>query len=144
VDVTEKILLIDDETDFLDVMQERLAIHGVDADTSESAEEALKKIETQIYDAVILDLKMPGMDGIEALKRIRDRHPELQVILLTGHASVEKCIEAMKSGAMDFILKPADLKILQKKIRDAKAQKMLIVKKMETDNVLAAIKRYGI
>ena len=142
--MTEKILIVDDETDFLAVMRERLAMRGVEADISESAEDALKKIEEQLYDAVILDLKMPGMDGIEALKLIRERRPELQVILLTGHATVEKCIEAMKSGAMDFVLKPADLEKLQEKIRDAKNKKMLIVEKMEKDKVIDAIKRYGI
>jgi DNA-binding NtrC family response regulator len=141
--MTDKILIVDDETDFLEIMRERLAIRGVDADTSASAEDALKKIENRLYDAVILDLKMPGMDGIEALKLIRARRPELQVILLTGYATVEKCIEAMKSGAMDFIQKPADLEILQNKIKDAKTQKMLIVKRMEKDKVMAAIKRYG-
>jgi len=141
--MTEKILIVDDEKDFLDVISERLASRGIDADTSESAEEAISKIENHIYDAVILDLKMPGIDGIEALKLIREKRPELQVILLTGHATVEKGIEAMKSGAMDFIEKPADLESLRKKIMAAKDQKMLILEKMRKEQVVDALKRYG-
>ena len=142
--MTEKILIVDDETDFLEVMRERLATRGIDADTSESADEALEKIESENYDAVILDLKMPGIDGIEALKAIRERRPELQVILLTGHATIEKCTEALKSGAMDFVEKPADLETLRKKIMDAKHKKMIVVEKMDKDRVVDAIKRYGI
>ena len=141
--MTEKILIVDDEKGFLEVMRERLATRGIDADTSESAEEALSKIESQIYDAVILDLKMPGIDGMAALKLIREKRPELQVILLTGHATVEKGIEAMKSGAMDFIEKPADLESLRKKIMDAKNQRMLVVEKMREDKIADTLKRYG-
>ena len=141
--MSERILIVDDETEFLEVIRERLATRGIEADTSESAEEALAKIETQIYDAVILDLQMPGIDGIEALKLIREKRPELQVILLTGHATVEKGIEAMKSGAMDFIEKPADLESLRKKIMAAKDQKMLILEKTRNEQVVDALKRFG-
>ena len=141
--MTEKILIVDDETEFLEVIRERLATRGIEADTSKSAEEALVKIESQIYDAVILDLQMPGLDGIEALKLIREKRPELQVILLTGHATVKKGIEAMKSGAMDFIEKPADLESLRKKIMAAKNQKMLILEKTRNEQVVDALKRYG-
>ena len=141
--MTDKILIVDDETDFLDIMRERLSARGVDADTSDNAKDALTKIGKKSYDAVILDLKMPGIDGLEALKLIREKRPEVQVILLTGHANLQKAIEAIKTGAMDFIEKPADLETLREKIKDAKEKKMLILEKMEKDQVMDAIKKYG-
>ena len=140
----EKILLVDDETDFLDVMSERLASRGIDVATSASAEEALHRIGNELFDAVILDLQMPGMDGLEALKQMKKKRPELQVILLTGHATVEKGVEAIKLGAMDLIEKPADLESLKEKIKKAKQQKMLIVEKANEEKIMDALKRYGV
>ena len=128
----DKVLLVDDEVDFLEIMEERLSARGVDVVISESAEDALKRIDTGIFDVVILDLQMPGMNGLEVLKRIKTRHPEIQVILLTGHATIEKGIEAMKMGAMDFLEKPADLDKLTAIIKKAQARKMVILEhKME-------------
>jgi DNA-binding NtrC family response regulator len=77
----------------------------------------LKISEEQTFDAIVLDLMMPEMDGIEVLKNIKAKHPEMQVILLTGHGTVEKGVEAMRLGAMDFIEKPADLETLTEKIK---------------------------
>jgi DNA-binding NtrC family response regulator len=142
--MTDRILLVDDEPEFLEVMRERLENRDIIVDTSDSAEDAFQKIQSQLYDAVILDLKMPGIDGIQALTTIREKRPELQVILLTGHATIEKGIEAMKSGAMDFIEKPADLEILREKIKDAKNKKMMILEKTEKDKVIDALRRYGV
>jgi len=141
--MTEKVLLVDDEEDFLEVMGERLSSRGIDVTTSTSAEEALELIEVDIYDAVILDLQMPVMDGIDTLKKIKKRHPEIQVILLTGHATVKKGVEAMKLGAMDFVEKPADLEVLSEKIKKAYKKKMLIVDKANKKRVIDALKRYG-
>ncbi len=130
--MSEKILLVDDERDFLDVMSERIEARGMQVTTAESAVEALKEVESAGFDAIILDLMMPGMDGLETLKAIKKKNPDLQVILLTGHATVEKGVEAMKLGAMDFIEKPADLDQLTKMIKKAQARKMIILeKKME-------------
>jgi len=106
--MTEKVLLVDDEEDFLDVLAERIRTRGMDVETSTSAAEALAKADETSYDAIVLDLMMPGVDGLEALKALKERRPELQVILLTGHASVQKGIEAMKLGATDFLEKPAE------------------------------------
>lgn len=127
--MTEKILLVDDEKEFLEVMAERLSARGMNVSTADSALEALRQVETETFDAIILDLQMPAMDGIETLKALKQKRPELQIILLTGHATVKKGIEAMKLGAMDFIEKPADVAALTEKIKEAQAQRMVIVEK---------------
>ncbi|MFZ1985614.1 MAG: response regulator [Desulfatitalea sp.] len=136
--MAEKILLVDDEKEFLTVMSERMTARGMDVTTADSAQEALQQVESGTYDAIVLDLKMPGMDGIETLKAIKMRNPTLQVILLTGHATLEKGIEAMKLGAMDFVEKPADLNTLTEKIRTAQARKMVLVAK-QTESKLKSI-----
>lgn len=139
----EKVLLVDDEEKFLEVMSERLTTRGVTVTTATSAAEALEQIEANLFDAVILDLKMPGMDGIEAMKRMKAKRPELQIILLTGHATVEKGVEAIKLGAMDFVEKPADLESLGEKIKQAKQKKMLIVDEANRETVQGVLKRWG-
>jgi DNA-binding NtrC family response regulator len=139
----KKVLLVDDEVDFLEIMGERLEARGIEVSISSSAEEAVKRIETDMFDAVILDLQMPGMNGLEALQQIKERRPEIQVILLTGHATVEKGVEAIKLGAMDFVEKPADLELLEEKIAKAHKKKMLIVEKDSQDRVINALKKYG-
>ena len=139
----EKVLLVDDEEKFLEVMSERLTTRGVTVTTATSAAEALEQIEANLFDAVILDLKLPGMDGIEALKRMKAKRPELQIILLTGHATVEKGVEAIKLGAMDFVEKPADLESLGEKIKQAKQKKMLIVDEANRETVQGVLKRWG-
>ncbi|MFH1981349.1 MAG: response regulator [Pseudomonadota bacterium] len=127
--MSEKILLVDDEKDFLDVMSERIEARGMEVSTADSAQKALEQVATGGFDAIILDLMMPGMDGLQTLKAIKEKNPDLQVILLTGHATVEKGIEAMKLGAMDFVEKPADLDKLTGIIKKAHARKMVIVEK---------------
>jgi DNA-binding NtrC family response regulator len=127
--MSEKILLVDDEEDFLEAMAERMRNKGMEVTTTTSAAEALKMIEKESFDAVILDFLMPDMDGLEALKRFKDKRPELQVILLTGHATVKRGIEAMKLGAMDLVEKPADMQKLSDKIKKARAKKMILVEK---------------
>ena len=138
-----KVLLVDDETDFLDVMRERLATRGMSITTSKNAMEALAWLEAESFDAVILDLKMPGMDGLEALNRIKVKRPEVQVILLTGHATLEKSVEAIKRGAMDFVEKPANLDALAEKIKSAKEKKMLIVEKANEERIMEILKHQG-
>lgn len=128
----EKVLLVDDESEFTQLLSERMETRGLSVETAASGPEALKKIKESSYDAIILDLFMPGMDGIETLRCLLEEKPELQVILLTGKATLQKSVEAMKLGAMDFLEKPADIKKLIEKIQKAKANKMVIVeKKME-------------
>ncbi len=133
--MTEKILLVDDEADFLSIMSERMKSRGMDVSTASSAKEAIEMAEAESFDAIILDLQMPGMDGLEALKALKANRPELQVILLTGHATVEKSVEAMKLGAMDLMEKPADLKTLTEKIKNAQAKKMILVEKQTEEKM---------
>ena len=87
------------------------------------------------YDAIVLDLKMPGMNGIDMLKVIKAKHPDMQVILLTGEATLDAGIQAMKLGAMDFMEKPADIDVLTQKIKKAQAKKMLVVEKRTEEKV---------
>ena len=139
-----KVLLVDDEKDFLESMSERMRLRGMDVTTASSAKEALAFIESDVFDAVILDFQLPEMDGMAVLKKIKTRHPEAQIILLTGHASLERGVEAIKIGASDYLEKPADMEALSKKIKEAKTEKMLIVQKQQLDSVLDTIKKYGI
>ncbi|ACL04626.1 MULTISPECIES: response regulator [Desulfatibacillum] len=130
-----KVLLVDDNEDFLDILSERITSKGLEVETAESGTAALANPSLGSYDAVILDLVMPGMDGIETLKKMLAANPELQVILMTGHASLEKGIEAVKLGAMDFLEKPAEIQSLMEKIKEAQAKKMLLVEKKNEDKI---------
>ncbi len=131
----EKVLIIDDEQEFTEALAERMTNRGMTVSTSSSAIEGLKSIEDKSFDVVVLDLQMPEMDGIETLKILKKKRPELQVILLTGHATVEKGIEAMKLGAMDLLEKPADLTTLTEKIKKAQAKKMILVEKKAEERI---------
>jgi DNA-binding NtrC family response regulator len=119
-----KVLLVDDEKDFLDIMAERMEARGMDVSTANSAEDALEMVQKESYDAIVMDLMMPEMDGFKALKLFKETRPEVQIILLTANVPEEKCIEAIKLGAMDVIEKPADLNLLTQKIEKAKALKI--------------------
>ena len=131
----ESVLLVDDEQEFTQVLSERMESRGVGVDTAASGHEALAKAKGKSYDAIILDLAMPEMDGIETLKHLLKDNPDLQVILLTGHATVQTGIDAIKLGAMDFLEKPAEIQKLMDKIKQARANKMLLVQKRAEENV---------
>ncbi len=133
--MTEKILLIDDEVDFLSAMAERMEAREMQVSTAASAKEGLEKAMAGSFDAVILDLQMPEMNGIETLKRLKEKNPDLEVILLTGHATIKDGIEAMKLGALDLLEKPADINALTEKIKSAQAKKMLIVEKKNEEMI---------
>ena len=118
--MSTRVLIVDDEKDFLDIMAERMGARGMDVSTAASAEDALKMVHTESYDAVIIDFLMPEMDGFTALKMFKESRPDLSVILLTSNVTEEKRIEAINLGALDVLEKPADLKLLTQKIEDAK------------------------
>lgn len=137
------VLLVDDEEQFLKVFSQRLEGKGLKVDTSTTGEEALKKVKGKDFDAIILDLVMPGMSGIETLKRIRSENPDLQIILLTGHATVEKGVEAIKTGAVDFLEKPADLNKILEKVAEAKRKRVLLVEKKHEEHIKELLKSKG-
>ncbi|MCG8473366.1 MAG: response regulator [Desulfobacterales bacterium] len=111
-----RILLIDDEPEFAATLAERLEIRGFQTATAQSGDEGLARIETETFHLVVLDLLMPGMNGLETLKQIRQTSPELPVILLTGHGSTREGMEGMKLGAMDYLMKPLAIEDLLEKI----------------------------
>jgi DNA-binding NtrC family response regulator len=133
--MSEKILLVDDEKDYIDALAERMQTRGMDVEATTSPKNALELVEKGNFDAVVLDLQMPEMDGLEALKILKEKKPDIQVILLTGHATVEKGIEAMKLGALDLVEKPADLSVLTEKIQKAQAKKMILVEKKSEEKI---------
>jgi DNA-binding NtrC family response regulator len=117
---TFRILVVDDEVDFLETIVKRLNKRKLDATGVTSGEEAIQALKEQLYDVVVLDIKMPGgMDGIETLREIKRLQPLVEVLLLTGHASVETSIEGMKLGAFDYLLKPMKFEELLTKMAQA-------------------------
>jgi DNA-binding NtrC family response regulator len=118
------IMLVDDEVPFVETMTKRLIKRDLTIISAHSGPEALQKLGTDDrVDVVILDVKMPGMDGIETLRAIKKAHPMVEVIMLTGHATVETGIDGMKLGAFDYLMKPCDIDQLLKKVQEAKAKK---------------------
>lgn len=120
-----KVLVVDDEFDFLETIVKRLQDRNFKAHGANSGTEALEYLKKNEVDAVILDVKMPGMDGLEVLKKIKLHWPLIEVIMLTGHASVESGIQGMQVGAFDYVMKPARLDDLMEKIRQAVERKLL-------------------
>lgn len=137
--MAEKVLIVDDDKAFLQILAERMQHRGMEVSTAESAAVALQLLEKESYDAVLLDLMMPEMGGIEALQIMCRKQPEIQVIFLTGYPSVSKGVEAMKLGAMDFIPKPVDMSELTEKIQAAKTRRMILVEKRALRKIKSAI-----
>ena len=118
------IMLVDDEASFVEILAKRLAKREIQAITAFSGEECLERLkEAKNIDVIVLDIKMPGMDGIETLRHIKNTSPLVEVLMLTGHATVESAIDGMKLGAYDFLLKPCDLEELIQKVSDAAKKK---------------------
>jgi DNA-binding NtrC family response regulator len=119
-----KVMLVDDEQAFVEAMTRRLAKRDLRVCSAFGGSEALQKLQQEPdVDVVILDVKMPGMDGVETLRAIKKTHPLVEVIMLTGHATVESAIEGMKLGAYDYLMKPCDMGLLMTKIAEATAKK---------------------
>jgi two-component system, OmpR family, response regulator len=122
---TIRVLIIDDEPDFLETLVKRLQKRKFDAVGVGSGEAALHLIEEQSFDVAILDMRMPGMDGIDTLKELKKKAPLMEVIMLTGHASVESGMQGMQIGAFDYVIKPADFDDLIEKVDQAYQRKAL-------------------
>jgi len=139
------IMLVDDEESFVEPMQKRLDKRGYRILTAYSGEEALKHLGThRNLDVVILDVKMPGMDGIETLKEIKNKYPLIEVIMLTGHATVESAIEGMKLGAFDYLMKPCEMDVLTAKVEEAANKKYAHEEKIEKARIEKVMSTRGV
>jgi len=125
------VLLVDDELEFLETLVKRLTKRGLNISTAKSGEDALKIIGGKGIDVAVLDVRMPGMDGIQTLRELKKIDPLMEVIMLTGHASVEVAIEGMELGAFDYLMKPADIDELFYKLQDAFKKKTIQQEKIE-------------
>jgi DNA-binding NtrC family response regulator len=119
-----KILLVDDEKEFIDTLSERIKMRELEPDVAMNGEEALKLVSDQIPDVMVLDLRMPGIDGMEVLRRVRKEYPDVQVIILTGHGTKKDEKEARKLGAYEYLQKPVDIDKLVKTIKKAYKRKI--------------------
>ncbi|MBR9979892.1 MAG: response regulator [Desulfatitalea sp.] len=117
------IMLVDDEKDFVEMLSLRLKEIDETVIPAYSGAECLEILDKQDIDVIILDVKMPGMDGIETLKEIKKQHPLVEVIMLTGHGTIEGAVEGMKLGAFDFLFKPAEFDALTEKLNQARQRK---------------------
>jgi two-component system, OmpR family, response regulator len=138
-----RVLLVDDEEEFATVLAERLEARGVRADTAATGLTAIVKAEETRYDAILLDMAMPGMDGIETLERLLELNPDLQVILLTGRATLEQAAAAIKLGALDLLEKPADIDTLVQKIEDAANRRWSLEDKRIEEKVADILRKKG-
>jgi DNA-binding NtrC family response regulator len=119
------ILIVDDENDFRETLVKRLQKRRMNVFGAESGQKALDIMNKLIFDVVVLDVKMPGLDGIETLREIKKKNPLVEVILLTGHASMESGVEGMNLGAFDYVMKPVNIDDLLEMIRQAFERKMV-------------------
>jgi DNA-binding NtrC family response regulator len=133
--MNEKVLLIDDEQDFVDILSERLTNRQMRVEVTTSAKDGLSKAQNENFDAIVLDLKMPEMDGIEVLENIMKEKPNLQVIILSGNATLEKGIKAIRLGALEIFEKPVKIEVLVEKIKTAQTNKMLLLQEEISDEI---------
>jgi DNA-binding NtrC family response regulator len=128
-----KVLIVDDEVEFLETVVKRLRKRNVDANGVASGEAALEQLQTRPVHVVVLDVKMRGMSGLDTLREIRKKHDHVEVIMLTGHASMEAAMEGMAAGAFDYLMKPTQIDELVYKIQDAYRTRTLAEKRHELE-----------
>lgn len=138
-----KVLLVDDEKDFVDVLAERLESRDFSVKCAASGDEAIAAVKQAAFDVIILDVQMPGKDGLETLNEIKKLNPLLEVIMLTGHGTIQTAIEGMKLGAYDFLLKPTDMAELVGKILKARARKAEQEEKIRQAEIQHIVKTRG-
>lgn len=137
------VMLVDDEKQFIDTMTKRLNKRNIKVLACLSGEEALKELDKhRNVDVVILDVKMPGMDGIETLQEIKKKYPLIEVVMLTGHATVESAVEGMKLGAFDYLMKPCEIEELLEKVKQAAEKKQTHLEKIREAAVKNALSSY--
>ena len=138
------IMLVDDEVSFVETMAKRLTKRNIKTIMAFSAVEGLEKLkENQDLDVIVLDIKMPGMDGIDALKEIKTLSPLVEVIMLTGHATIELAVDAMKLGAHDFLMKPFEIEELVLKMQEAAEKKQQHEERIEKALKEETLAKYG-
>ncbi len=128
--VKMRLMLVDDEERFLQTTGKMIRRKGYDVITAASGEKCLEKLEQELVHVVILDVKMPGMDGVETLKKIKQHYPRIEVIMLTGHATADSAVEGLKSGATDYLQKPTSVEDLVAKAEQAFARHLEIEEKI--------------
>lgn len=139
------VMLVDDEVPFVETMTKRLAKRDLTVITAFSGQEALETLDKhRNTDVVILDVKMPGMDGIETLKEIKKAYPLTEVIMLTGHATVKSAIEGMKLGAFDYLMKPCDIEQLVAKVEESTKKKLDHEEKITKAKIKEALSMHGL
>lgn len=137
------ILIVDDERDFVEMLSLRLADEGHRVRSAFTGHEGLTALDQAECDVVILDIRMPGMDGITTLKAIKSRHPVVEVILLTGHGTIDTAVEGLKSGAFDYVQKPANFGELLDKLAAARARKAEQEERIRKAEERALLRRSG-
>ena len=138
-----RVLLVDDEVDFVDVLADRLEARGLSVDKATSGQLAVELAEAKQFDAIVLDMAMPGMDGIETLEELLQVNSDLQVILLTGKATLEQAATAIRIGALDLLEKPADIDTLVAKIELAATRRWSLEEKRIEQKVADIIRKKG-
>lgn len=136
-----RVLFVDDEVDFLETILKRMQKRGLAAHGVHSGEEAIAWLQQNPADVIVLDVRMKGMDGIQTLRRLKSSHPLVEVIMLTGHASLEIAREGMKLGAFDYLMKPIDLDELLYKMEDAYQKKN--IQQLKNQNSEEVVKTSG-
>ncbi len=138
------IMLVDDEVPFVETISKRLGKRNIKTVSAFSGEEGLETLQTNAeLDVIVLDVKMPGMDGLETLKEIKKASPLTEVIMLTGHATMESAIDGMKLGAFDYLMKPCDIEDLVSKIEAASQKKRDHEEKIEEAKKQKTLSKYG-
>ena len=133
------VLLVDDEKDFVEFLAERLQIKDFNATIAFTGDEAIKLVEENEFDVIVLDVQMPGKNGVETLKEIKKIEQLSQVIMLTGHATVKTAIQGMKNGAFDYLMKPTDtdeLIEMMNKAYELVAEQRVKIRQAEINNIL--------
>jgi len=138
-----KVLLVDDEADFVDVLGDRLEARELTVSKANSGPAALALAQEKTFDAIVLDMAMPGMNGIETLERLLEINPDLQVILLTGRATLEQAAAAIRIGALDLLEKPADIDTLVAKIELAATRRWTLEEKRIEEKVADIMRKKG-
>ena len=141
--MTIRVLLVDDEEEFVDTLAQRLELRDLDVTTALNGAEALERLEEEEIDLVILDVQMPGVNGDEVFRQIKQIKPLIEVIMLTGHATVQTAIEGMKLGAFDFLLKPTETEELVETINRAFSRKAEHDQRIREAEIDAIVKRRG-